>query len=379
MGIRQTKSIERRQREIDERFQHFVPSQEPTVKTTKIIDLNDDCLVQIFNHLSLESLFNVAIANEWLRPAAGIVYNRKFGKKRVGIYECADYYPSILSSEYQIHEEERGIRIRIYGLRLCLQYLRCFGGLITDLVIHYDKSKSKRYQYVHHYINDYCTTSLTHILFMNRPKISIDRFTQPFINVTDVCVSCCKLGKQLPHFAELFPNLQRLTLCHVRLSYGFERAPFQHLEHFCVHTGSKNGFRIHDATNLLRMNPQLQSLEIQCHGKKITLNSFLDVVKENQSLIKCIVNFQFAIISVHSSEVQRLINEHPSLIELGLAQYQFTADDVIALTQQLKSLTTFKFSMQNSSDLVELEARLDHKWVIINGWKHCRIEVNRKY
>lgn len=212
---------------------------------------------------------------------------------------------------------------------------------------------------------------------MNRPKISIDGFKSPFNNVTDVIVSCCKLGKQLPTFAELFPNLLRLTLCHVRLANGFERAPFQHLEHFCIHTGSKKDFRIQDATNFLHMNRQLQSLEVRCHGKKIPLNTFLDVMKENQSIIKLIVNFQFAIVSVNSLEVQRLISEHPLLIELDLAQYQFIPDDVIAFTKQLKSLRSFKFSMEKSSDNTELELKLDDKWTVTNGWKYCRIELNR--
>lgn len=54
---------------------------------TKCTDLNDDCLQKIFEHLNLIELFNVAVANEWLRPAAGIVYKRKFGMKKVEMYK----------------------------------------------------------------------------------------------------------------------------------------------------------------------------------------------------------------------------------------------------------------------------------------------------
>lgn len=51
----------------------------------KITDLYDDCLAKCFEYLDLRSLFNVSVANEWLRPAANDVYKRKFGRKMVQI------------------------------------------------------------------------------------------------------------------------------------------------------------------------------------------------------------------------------------------------------------------------------------------------------
>lgn len=51
--------------------------------TTKITDLNDDCLVKCFKYLDLISLFKVSVASKWLRPAANDVYNRKFGSNKV--------------------------------------------------------------------------------------------------------------------------------------------------------------------------------------------------------------------------------------------------------------------------------------------------------
>lgn len=53
--------------------------------TTKIVDLNDDCLLKIFGHLDLKSLLNVAIANEWLRPAVVDVHKQKYGAKPIRI------------------------------------------------------------------------------------------------------------------------------------------------------------------------------------------------------------------------------------------------------------------------------------------------------
>lgn len=66
-----------------ERQRSELSAVEEPARPTKIIDLNDDCLVKIFKSLNIEDLFNVAVANEWLRPAANSVYKRKFGAKKI--------------------------------------------------------------------------------------------------------------------------------------------------------------------------------------------------------------------------------------------------------------------------------------------------------
>lgn len=65
---------------IAERQQLDIPKQ-----PTKITGLIDDCLEKIFEHLDIGSLFNAAVANEYLRPAASNVFKRKFGTERVWI------------------------------------------------------------------------------------------------------------------------------------------------------------------------------------------------------------------------------------------------------------------------------------------------------
>lgn len=54
----------------------------------KITDVIDDCLERIFECLDLVSLLNVANANKRLRPAARLIYKRKYGKNTVAIGGC---------------------------------------------------------------------------------------------------------------------------------------------------------------------------------------------------------------------------------------------------------------------------------------------------
>lgn len=147
--------------------------------STKITDLNDDCLIEIFAHLDFQSLLNVAFANEFLRPAARYTYKRKFGAIEVNI----ERWESIYVSHYR-----KGLNsIAVAGFKPCLQYLRCFGSTIRSLCINYNYFYTTRYNYVHRYINYYCAESLNLMKFHDMPNITINEFNQKkFINVRTI-------------------------------------------------------------------------------------------------------------------------------------------------------------------------------------------------
>lgn len=72
MENRQVKSSDKHQHktnnneQLQRRYQQQeLPNDQPkSVPPTKIIDLNDDCLMKIFHHLNLKNLYNVAVASE---------------------------------------------------------------------------------------------------------------------------------------------------------------------------------------------------------------------------------------------------------------------------------------------------------------------------
>lgn len=56
---------------------------EPNATTEKkLTDLNVDCLEQVFLYLSLKDLLNIVHANKQLKPAAELVFARKFVQGR---------------------------------------------------------------------------------------------------------------------------------------------------------------------------------------------------------------------------------------------------------------------------------------------------------
>lgn len=337
MDTRRTKrQRENKEDEQQKRQRSLSPDDDP-MQTTKITSLNDDCLVKIFNLLGLKDLFNVAIANEWLRPAARDVYKRKFGAKEVFIDGIRRPAP----------EESHSIKIR--GLKMSLQYLRCFGSSIKELTFDYRGFNCKRNQYVHHYINEYCVESLIKIAFIRKLNNPIEHFVKPFNNVMNVKVSDSNLGQQLPSFVEWFPNLQSLELYNTNLDDGFTNARFHHLEKLKYGENCENRSTIKDVTTLLSSNRQLRDVTIHMGYDGISAMSTLsDMIKNNPLISKLDTlapesveyrAYSTAMEKLDPLELQRLIKEHPSMVSLSLPRcYQFTTAEAIKLIPQLEPL-----------------------------------------
>lgn len=151
----------------------------------KIIDLDDDSLAKIFVHLDLQSLFNVALANEWLRPAANDIYTRKFNNKEVRF--CVD------SSQRVKRLFQKDTKIYVNGLIMCLQYLRCFGPSISNFeIFHLFLCKPIHCNYIYQYIMEYCYSERLTAMKLSKIRnypMKLKRFSYELHK----CSRCCYL------------------------------------------------------------------------------------------------------------------------------------------------------------------------------------------
>lgn len=336
-----------------------------TESTTKITDLNDDCLMTIFGHLDLRDLFNVTVANEWLRPAAGVVYKRKLGTHRVLIKDVLYHTASSAQSFPHLSGED----VNVFGLKASLQYLRCLGSTISELSIWYDNAwnKSIDYNHIHRYISEYCTDNLVHMEFNSKPSgVPITHFQNSFVNVRTVEVYGSNFGNQLSLFSQWFPNVRKLVLLGVRVGCCSTVAPlFMHLHelHIEINNG-KRGFPIMTATHLLKLCPELHSLVIRARTDKvITLNSLSNIIKDNPNICKLKVNLESQTMHVIRSDIQRLLSEHPTLIELQLIGYKFSVDAAFTVMRKLTSLKLFQFQVNSRLDYACVVSQLDNQWL----------------
>lgn len=314
-----------------------------SVQLRKFDDLNDFCLLNILRRLDLQSLLNVADgSNKRLRALATDAYQRKFGAKTVSI-----------SRFDEVHKhskvKESSDTIQVHGLKASLQYLRCFGAFIDDLSIGYGGSKNKRYEYVHEYVNNFCAESLARITFDGMQKITMEKFQNGFANIQDVKFVHCNLHKEWASVVRLFANLRGLSFSETIMVYRSIEKPFPYLERLSI-----EGLRCDGSTpfkvvaDLLDGVSQLKCLEIGYHEyndhSSMSIAELLDLIEGNP-LISVVSVFP-VYGSTTSAEMERLINDHPALVELGLEECTFTPDQAIALIPQLASLKKFAFHTQ---------------------------------
>lgn len=340
-----TSSSQKRQRTSGSTDETQPKSQE---EPKKIIDLDDGCLEKIFDHLDLHSLFSVAVSNEWLRPAANIVYHRKFNNKVINIHTI-NIHPNPhanIKDFFWICFE----KVSFSDFIICLQFLRCFGSSLSNVHIYYHGSDSKRYDYIHQYVNQFCAESLLEIEFTIKPRLLINHFEKPFVNVQTVALHYCHLGDQFSLFSQWFPNVRVLKLFDIRMDNRWIDLPFHHLEHVRINVSNGNncdGFTKNEAAHLLHSSLQLKSLEIRMpDGRQgMTLNTLLNIIEDKSAIEKLVLTMDRYCPTVKPMEIQRLINEHPLLIELDLKNVRFTIDNVLDLICRLNFLKTFFFQL----------------------------------
>lgn len=95
------------------------------------------------------------------------------------------------------------------------------------------------------------------------------------------------------------------------------------------------------------------------------MNMYLDAIKDHQSISQLTVSHNFKnVILADSVVVERLATEHPALIELQFAGFEFKANDAITLIRQLHLLKRIDLVMQKT-DYSQFSSQLnDSEWEI---------------
>lgn len=330
----------------------------PKNQPMKITDLNETCLGKILHHLDLMSLFNVAVANECLRVAARKIHQQRFDQKQTFI-SGHKYYTHTIVEHYN--------SIDVHGLRPCLQYLRCFGPSIRDLWILYGKWTKQQCEYIHQYINEYCADTLTSISFQDKSCDPIKQFAKPFVNIQEVCAFDVDLGNQLSSFPSWFPNVGTLKLHSIRINKWCIDVPFVHLKHLHLDITAQsdgNGLSVNQAARLVSSNSQLNGLHLYVYGQqRLTAFTLLNMINNNRAITTLTVTMYMSTTIVSASHIERIVREHPSLVELSLRGFTFTAKSAESLIDRLSALTCFCFEIKNTENYDLFALKLNHRWV----------------
>lgn len=330
----------------------------------KIVDLIDDCLVKVFEHLDSQCLFNVAIANTRLRPLAAYIYKRKYGEHLVCPYvHSTPICPDGLA--FSSLEEDSNV-IEVYGLKTSLLFLRLFGKFIRDLTVDSGSSNEIVDERLHNYISTYCADTLNRFSFIVMPDNTTKLFAKPFANVKILDMQYAVFGEEFASFPHLFPNVRHLDLRVSVLDDRLSGVHFQHLDRLAFVVGEDYfGLSEKGAIHLLNANRQLQNVGITTGSRFFSvdsIDSILKMIEDNLMISRLNVHTNFRNALVEPFQMQRIVDEHPGLVELNLHGLEFTAKGALWLTHQLASLKKFSFLVENSSVYDEIKEGMDTEW-----------------
>lgn len=195
--------------ELDEKARHVQKSiAEKSTITTDLAEINIDCLESIFGHLDLNSLLSVSDTNKYVKRAAELVFIQRYRKHKFWL----DLFPYSPVSPIS----EQTDQIKINGLKTCLQIVRCFGHLITNLQVTGDRFtifgiKEETIRLID-YIIKYCSKFVTKITFEKLSESSFLHIKVVFPMVETVRYKYCDIKTAFRKINTVFPNLKVLEL-----------------------------------------------------------------------------------------------------------------------------------------------------------------------
>lgn len=213
---------------------------------TRFIDLNDYCLLRIFENLDMQTLLNVAILTDRLNDLA---------------------YSTYIKIDSSIYDLEQPLRIGYYYRQVCsAQFLHAFGAKYKKMDIYYPVLYADEAKQIEAIISNKLNNNLIELTINNfeykakRGSIFQEACSSPFVNVEKMCLNYCYLGPY--DISKYFPNLRRLE---VRALFDWDAINFRltRLEYFAIGNLEMDLENVIKLATILKQNPQLKCLNVE--------------------------------------------------------------------------------------------------------------------
>lgn len=234
----------------------------PKIVKLKIFNINDHCLIKIFEYLSIEDLVNLSIVIPRFKSSTSIVFKQNFAKHVININNAImptmDQLPSVL-------------------------LLQSFGHLIKKLKVNYKDDYNRFNGVFEKAIIKYCNKSVTEIELMNADKFAFTQIKRPLMVVSKVVFTKCVVGRFFFEIGKWFPNAQSLQILESTILSASDvkciEQNYPKLEHLAIINPQQRdeGYNDVDLDSLLYqpkfanvnlkatidLNPQLRSLKLK--------------------------------------------------------------------------------------------------------------------
>lgn len=246
-------------------------------KVTTIENLNDYCLLKIFEYLSLNDLVNVAVSSPRFNSSTCIVFTHKFAKNVITITNEVLPRSSSIKTLYDPQISQMP----------SVLLLKSFGHLVEQLRVNYKEDCNRFNHELEQAIIKYSTDYVTEIKFIKADKFAFVQISKPMKAVTKVVFTGCVVNQFISEFNKWFPNANSLELLESTiLSAGDVKCieqKFPKLEHLAIVNPRQHGegseieydpdvlflqpiFSNVNVMVAVDLNPQLKSLKLKHNG-----------------------------------------------------------------------------------------------------------------
>lgn len=312
---------------------------------THITDLCENCLLTVFQNLSVTDLVNLSEAN----------ITGKFRKRTYKI----DQYKQTIVKAFKLNKGVNAFKTSVHTDAPFapneIKMLKCFGSAIESLTINYCNNNRRYESALDEAVSNNCWKTLSSVDFRYFTNDSMNELARPFINVEVVEFGDGHLGRHLGQLNKWFPKVVELEFVdtHVFDTLCIHEH-FPQLTSLLVWNGrwqeSKEEKRIFTNSDLkvfLQLNPQLEALNIR-H----------DDVDETESGSNAIIV---------DAELLTFIDENMmelDTLKLNLENYHF--DRKWQSTVYFDNLTTLDIECGNCDCLDKIKITMTSEWNILN-------------
>lgn len=245
-------------------------------------NLDDHCLEKICEYLNFIDLLNLADTNQRLKRVTEAIFQRSYSGKLINI-NTFFLFNTLEPSQSETCWSENFDNV--CALKSTLQFIRCFGHLITKFEVQYTNICSKR-DMISRYISQFCSDSLKVIKFYDIKESDFDDINQPFTKVKDVEFVDCRVGKNLSRFHSWFPKMQSLILSCSDLAEPINIAThFSSLQNLSL-SGFTEPNYFKNIIAAFRLNPQLKRLELGSFFKDAKFIQYISKYLQNLNSLK---------------------------------------------------------------------------------------------
>lgn len=344
---------------------------------------NDECKIEVLEHLSLRKLIEAADENEGCSKVAAEVFERKFTKYAYKIEKNPNPNESTIS---QMSSSDGGSKMEISGLELSTRLIKHFGHLIQNITIYIDVGKSNCQSIrvnetidFFEAINSHCRESLLEFKLRYDACDANHVFNQikgPFKQVQMLALDIQNMTKQAKkrQLDAIFPNVHSLQLeLNPLKDFAFIGCNLPKLETLMINYDSYE-FDKQIIIDLLKNNPQISKLvllsyspEMLGYFEKYLTNLQMLMLGPNQNDED--INFLLKFSRLQSltftgdlknAQLLELIGNHPKLWQATIPLDKDVSEDtIIRFIKQSPSLNLLTIGGEKvSADMRAIERRL---------------------